>query len=67
MNELREHDKAAMDYHNMYRVPRKKKKLLKRIYKHRYGFNWLKCDNIVLFYQWAFKNRFHINIYKKIA
>ena len=62
----REMNKAAMDYLGMRRVPRKRKKQLKRIYKKYYGFTWLKCDNMVLFYHWAFKNPFHIDIYLKL-
>lgn len=40
----------------MKRLPRKVKKELKRMYKHRYGIDWLKCDNVLIEYKWFFKN-----------
>lgn len=50
----------------MKRIPRKKKKKLKAMFKHRYGYNYLFCESIVEMYEWFFKNPFHFNMYKSI-
>lgn len=48
------------------RVPRKKKKLLKKMWKHRYGHDWLKCENVKVEYRWFFKNPLKYDMTKKI-
>lgn len=50
----------------MKRLPRKVKKILKKKYKHRYGINWLKCDNLLIEYQWFFKNSLNYDMNKQI-
>lgn len=48
------------------RIPRKLKKELKKKYKHRYGINWLNCDNILVEYKWFFQNPCGYDMNKKI-
>ena len=40
----------------MKRLPRKTKKNVKKMFKTRYGFNWLKCENIISMYNWLCNN-----------
>jgi len=56
--------RETIAYIGLKRIPRKKKKLLKRLWKHKYGFKWLKCEHTIIEYQWFFKNPFKINMYK---
>lgn len=48
------------------RVPRKKKKLLKKMFKKRYGFDFLKCCDCVIEYMWFFRNPYKFNMHKSI-
>jgi hypothetical protein len=48
----------------MKRLPRKLKKELNKKYKHRYGIDRLKCDNIITEYYWFYKNPFNWNMNK---
>lgn len=54
----------------MNRLPRKVKKQLKRMFLHRYGFNYniFKYDKnrMLIEYQWFFNNPFNWNMYKKL-
>ena len=50
----------------MERIPRKKKQQLKRMWKHRYGIDWLRCENIIVEYKWFFKNPLKYNMNKSI-
>jgi hypothetical protein len=50
----------------MKRIPRKKKKKLKKMFKYRYGVDWLRCENVVVEYRWFFKNPFKFNMNKQI-
>lgn len=50
----------------MKRIPRKKKNKLKTMFRYRYGYKWLSCENVVEMYEWFFKNPFHFNMYKSI-
>lgn len=50
----------------MNRLPRKIKKGLKKKYKHRYGCEWLKCDNLIIEYIWFFKNPLKYDMDKQI-
>jgi len=47
----------------IFRLPRKTKKDLKKLYEHRYGCKWLKCDSILVEYKWFYENpyRWHMN------
>lgn len=36
------------------RLPRKTKKAFKKLYKHRYGCDWLKCNNLMVEYIWFY-------------
>lgn len=49
------------------RLPRKLKKDLKKRYKHRYGINWLKCDNILIEYIWFYKNPLGYDMKKRLV
>jgi len=48
------------------RVPRKKKKLLKKMWKHRYGHDWFKSKNVIVEYRWFFKNPLKYDMTKEI-
>jgi len=50
----------------IFRLPRKLKKDLKRKYKHRYGCDWLKYDNIIIEYKWFYHNSFGWDMNKKL-
>jgi hypothetical protein len=50
----------------MTRLPRKKKKLLKKKGSHRYGCDWLKCENYIVEYNWFFKNPLKFDMNKKL-
>jgi len=50
----------------MYRISRKLKKELKKKYKHRYGIDWLKCDNVLIEYIWFYHNPLKWNMNKKL-
>jgi len=50
----------------IFRLPRKLKKDLKRKYKHRYGCDWLKCNNIIIEYKWFYHNSFGWDMNKKL-
>ena len=50
----------------MKRIPRKLKKIIKKMYKHRYKCKWLKCDNILVEYIWFKKNPFKWNMNKQL-
>ncbi len=51
----------------MNRLPRKKKKKLKAMFKTRYGYNFLKCCNLITEYIWFFRNPYKFNMHKKLA
>lgn len=50
----------------MKRLPRKLKKDLKKKFKKRYGFDWLKCGNLLIEYKWFYKNPLNYNMDKTI-
>jgi len=50
----------------MKRLPRKIKKELKKKYKHRYGYDFLKCDSLLIEYVWFFKNPLHYDMNKQL-
>jgi len=58
--------KGNIENHQIRRLPRKIKKQLKRMYKSRYGIDWLDCDNLIIEYYWFFKNPFKWDMNKKL-
>jgi hypothetical protein len=48
------------------RIPRRLKKELKKKYKHRYGCDWLKCDDIIEQYIWFYHNPFNWDMNKQL-
>jgi hypothetical protein len=51
----------------MTRIPRKTKKDLKKKYLHRYGVQWLSCDNILTEYIWFYKNALKFDMNKSLV
>lgn len=51
----------------MKRLPRKKKKNLKKKFKNRYGYEWLQCCDFVVEYKWFFRNPFKWNMNKSLV
>lgn len=51
----------------MERVPRKKKKELKKMFFRRYRINWLNCCYVVDEYNWFFHNPLNFDMNKCIV
>jgi len=48
----------------MKRLPRRIKKRLKKLFKNRYKCNWLKSNDLIIEYNWFFKNPYHWDMTK---
>ena len=51
---------------NWKRLPRKKKKILKKKYKNRYDIDWLKCNDLIVEYVCFFRNPFNWNMNEQL-
>jgi len=67
MIDMQQVRRETLAYIGLKRIPRKKKKLLKKMWKHRYGYDWLLCEHTIIEYQWFFKNPFKMNMYKSLV